>query len=248
MVQSEHFRRDNGSGFEPLMKSSYAPAAGSPRWAAHQQPLSKETEELLVDRILRGRIDAFGDLVQPHLTFLSRFAQQRLRSESEAEDVVQQSIFLAFRHLRQFRGEASFKTWLRAIALNEVLRLLNRRTVAPLPLHESFAAGLPDPASSPHIQCEQRERAEQLHKALTRLPEKYRLMIQLRDLRELSIDETARSLSLTSSAVRTRHHRARKLLVRSLAALHRKDLTRTVSAASARTRLKCLQTVNADNP
>jgi hypothetical protein len=74
------------------------------------------------------------------------------------------------------------------------------------------------------------------------------LMIQLRDLRELSIDETARSLSLTSSAVRTRHHRARKLLVRSLAALRRKDLRRTVSAPSARTRSKCLQTVSADNP
>ena len=230
------------------MKSSYAPAAVSPRWAAHTQSLSKETEELLVDRILRGRTDAFGDLVKPHLTFLNRFAQQRLRSESEAEDVVQQSIFLAFRHLRQFRREASFKTWLRAIAMNEVLRLLDRRTVAHMPLHEAFAAGLPDPANSPHIQCEQRERAEKLHKALTRLPEKYRLMIQLRDLRELSIDETARSLSLTSSAVRTRHHRARKLLQRSLAALRRKDLTERVSASSARTRSKCLQTVNADNP
>jgi RNA polymerase sigma-70 factor (ECF subfamily) len=171
-----------------------------------------------------------------------------LQSESEAEDVVQQSIFLAFRHLRQFRREASFKTWLRAIAINEVLRLLQSRTVAHLPLHESFAAGLADPASSPHIQCEQRERAEQLHEALTRLPEKYRLMIQMRDLRELSIDETARSLSLTSSAVRTRHHRARKLLIRSLAVLRRKDLTETVSASAARTRSQCLAAVNADNP
>jgi RNA polymerase sigma-70 factor (ECF subfamily) len=162
---------------------------------------------------------------------LNRFAQQRLQSESEAEDVVQQSILLAFSHLREFRRDASFKTWLRAIALNEVLRLLQKRTVAHLPLRESLAAGLADTASSPHLQCEQRERAERLHKALTRLPEKYRLMIQLRDLRELSIDETARSLSLTSSAVRTRHHRARKLLVRSLAVLRRQDLTEPVSAS-----------------
>jgi RNA polymerase sigma-70 factor (ECF subfamily) len=94
------------------MKSSYAPAGPSLRWAARKQSLSKETEELLVDRILRGRMDAFGDIVQPHLTSLNRFAQRRLQSESEEEDVVQQSIFLAFRHLRQFRREASFKTWL----------------------------------------------------------------------------------------------------------------------------------------
>ena len=226
------------------MKSSYAPGAPSPRWAAYEPSLSKEAEELLVDRILRGGSDAFGELVQPHMTFLNRFAQRRLQSDSEAEDVVQQSIFLAFRHLRQFRREASFKTWLRAIALNEVIRLSQRRAVAHLPLRESVAASLADPASSPHIQCEQRERAEQLHRALTRLPEKYRLMIQLRDLRELSIDETARSLSLTNSAVRTRHHRARKLLIR---ALRRKDLTKTVPVSPGRLRSKCLQTVNADN-
>jgi RNA polymerase sigma-70 factor (ECF subfamily) len=204
------------------MKSSYASTVRSPRWI-HRPLLSKETEELLIDRILRGRIDAFADLVRPHLTFLNRFAQRRLQSESEAEDVVQQAILLAFSHLRQFRREASFKTWLRAIVLNEVLRLLQKRTVAHVPMCESLAAGLADPASSPHIQCEQRERAERLHKALIRLPVKYRLMIQLRDLHELSIDETARWLSLTSSAVRTRHHRARKLLVRSLSTLRRED-------------------------
>jgi RNA polymerase sigma-70 factor, ECF subfamily len=204
------------------MRSSYASAAPSPRWAAHRQSRSEETEELLIDRILRGRIDAFADLVQPHLPSLNRFAQKKLRSETEAEDVVQQSILLAFSHLSQFRREAGFNTWLRAIALNEVLRLLQRRTVAHIPLRDSLAENLADPSSSPHIQCEQSERAERLHKALTRLPEKYRMLIQLRDLRELSIDETARSLSLTSSAVRTGHHRARKLLVRSLAALRRK--------------------------
>ena len=202
------------------MKSSYESSPVSPpQWAAQRQSLPRETEQLLIDRILRGRIEAFADLVQPHLMSLNRFAQQRLQSESEAEDVVQQSILLAFSHLGQFRREASFKTWLRAIAINEVLRLLQKRAVAHVPLPESLAADLADPASSPHIQWEQRERAERLHRALTMLPEKYRLMIQLRDLRELSIDETARSLSLTSSAVRTRHHRARKLLVRSLAAL-----------------------------
>jgi RNA polymerase sigma-70 factor, ECF subfamily len=209
------------------MKSRYTFVAPSPRWAAHRESRSEETEALLIDRILRGRIDAFADLVQPHLTSLNRFAQQKLRSESEAEDVVQQSVLLAFSRLRQFRREARFNTWFRAIALNEVLRLLQRRTAAHIPLRESLAQNLADPASAPDIQCEQSERAERLHEALTRLPEKYRLMIQLRDLCELSIDETARSLSLTSSAVRTRHHRARKLLVRSLAGLRREGRSQT---------------------
>jgi RNA polymerase sigma-70 factor (ECF subfamily) len=66
------------------------------------------------------------------------------------------------------------------------------------------------------MQCERRENAERLHRALVRLPEKYRLIIELRDLRELSVAETARSLSVSLSVVKTRHHRARKLLIRSL--------------------------------
>jgi RNA polymerase sigma-70 factor (ECF subfamily) len=174
------------------MKSRYTFVASSPRWAAHRKSRSEETEALLIDRILRGRIDAFADLVQSHLTSLNRFAHQKLRTQSEAEDVVQQSVLLAFSRLRQFRREAHFNTWLRAIALNEVLRLLQRRTVAHVPLLESLSGRLADPASSPHVQCEQSERAERLDKEITRLPEKYRLIIQLRDLRELSIDETAR--------------------------------------------------------
>lgn len=176
-----------------------------------------ESEKLLISRALQGWNDAFADLLQPCLKPLNQFARMRLQSESEAEDVVQQSVLRALSHLRQFRGEASFKTWLGAIALNEVLRCLKgRAATCPQPLDKSPAACLADPTSSPHVQCEQKEKAARLHQALTRLPEKYRQIIQLRDLGELSVAETARSLSLTSSAVRIRHHRARKLLTRSL--------------------------------
>jgi RNA polymerase sigma-70 factor, ECF subfamily len=191
-----------------------------PHWTPPPGTPSGESEKVLVSRALQGWNDAFADLLQPCLKPLNRFARTRLHSESEAEDVVQQSVLRALSHLGQFRGEASFKTWLGAIALNEVLRCLKGRTFTCLqPLHKSPAACLADPTSSPHAQCEQREEVRRLHKALTRLPEKYRLIIQLRDLGELSIAETARSLSLSSSVVRTRHHRARKLLIRSLSTL-----------------------------
>lgn len=198
------------------MKSNSAFAPTLPHCVAQRAPLSKEMEAVLIDRILAGRMDAFADLVQPYLTSLNRFAQHRLQHQTEAEDVVQQSILLALSHLGQFRREASFSTWLRAIAINEVCRLRQKQAASHVPLREPVAVEAADPAHSPYTQYEQRERAERLHKALTKLPEKYRLMIQLRDLRELSIDETAQSLSMSNSAVRTRHHRARRLLVRSL--------------------------------
>jgi RNA polymerase sigma-70 factor, ECF subfamily len=184
----------------------------------HPDLRSREAEGFLIDSALKGRHDAFGDLVQPHLTSLIRFARARLRSDSEAEDVVQQTVLRAFSHLRQFRREASFRTWLSAIASNEVIQWRRGRAVARIrPLNDMQAANLVDPSTSPHAQYQRGQEAARLRRAMTRLPEKYRQMIQLRDLRELSVEETARSLSLTTAVVKTRHHRARKLLVRAMA-------------------------------
>jgi RNA polymerase sigma factor (sigma-70 family) len=187
-----------------------------PQWRGCREAPSREMEDTLIDSALQGRDEAFGDLIQPYLASLTRFARMRLRSDPEAEDIVQQAILSALSHLRQFRGEASFKTWLTTIASNEVSQWRRGRAVAPIrPLEEGRAANLRDPMDAPDMQFQRRQEMERLYKALTRLPEKYRRMIQLRDLNELSIAETARSLSLTTAAVKTRHHRARKLLLRS---------------------------------
>lgn len=204
-----------------MMNSICGSLCGPKRWGSglkHEDLPSSTTEDFLIDSTLRGRHNAFGDLVQPYLTFLTRFAHSRVGSRAEAEDLVQQSVLQALRNLRQFRREASFKTWLSAIASNEVSHWRRGRAVIPIrPLSESHVANLADPGSSPHAQVQQQEEAERLRAAILCLPEKYRQMIQLRDLRELSVAETARSLSLSAAAVKTRHHRARKLLERRLA-------------------------------
>src|SRR5580692_10217893 len=140
-------------------------------WGAHPQPTSREAEETLIASALQGRHDAFGDLVQPYLTSLNRFARTRLRSDSEAEDVVQQTILRAFSHLGQFRREASFKTWLCAIALNEVIHWYRGKAVAPIrPLDEKRAERLVDPSHSPHMQCQRLQEAQRLRDAMARLP------------------------------------------------------------------------------
>lgn len=177
----------------------------------------RDRDESLIEAVLQGRTDAFADLVTPHLGSLTRFARMRLRNDSEAEDVVQQAVLRAFRGLGQFRREASFKTWLSTITFNEVTHLRRDKGIAPVSsLNMAPADGLADPSSLPDIQIQRQEERERLYRALTRLPEKYRAVIQLRDLNELSVAATARSLSLTVSAVKTRHHRARKLLLRYL--------------------------------
>jgi RNA polymerase sigma-70 factor, ECF subfamily len=190
--------------------------AYSPEWTNSHQP-SRANDKWLIDSALQGRTDAFGQLVQPLLASLRRFVRMRLGDNTEAEDVVQQAVLQAFDNLAQFRHEASFKTWLSRITSNEVIHVRRGRAIASVgPLHEALASRLADPSTLPDVQIQRRQERERLHRALTRLPEKYRMVIQLRDLHELSVAATARSLSLTVAAVKTRHHRARKLLLRSL--------------------------------
>ena len=186
-------------------------------WNGGPQPPSGDLDAWLIDSVLEGRTDAFGELVAPHLLSLTRFARMRLRNDVEAEDAVQQAVLQAFHNLGQFRRQASFKTWISKITSNEILHVRRDKAVASVtPLHQSSVDRLADPRSLPDMQLQKRQEAASLHRALRRLPEKYRLIIELRDLRELSIAATARSLSLTASAVKTRHHRARKLLLRAL--------------------------------
>ena len=192
------------------------PLRGGSVWARRQSVPAEGADERLIDLVLQGRTDAFVDLVQPHLGSLTRFARMRLRDDSEAEDVVQQAVLQAFHCLGQFRREASFKTWLSRITSNEVLHLRRGKAIAPVKsLQGDVADRLADPSAPADMQLQRRQEAARLRRALTRLPEKYRLIIEMRDLRELSVAATAQSLSLTVANVKTRHHRARKLLLRS---------------------------------
>jgi RNA polymerase sigma-70 factor, ECF subfamily len=185
-------------------------------WSGRQPVPAKDADEWLIDSALQGRTDAFADLVKPHLGSLTRFARMRLRNDWEAEDVVQQAVLQAFHNLGQFRREASFKTWLSRITSNEVIHLRRGKAIAPVkPLPGDVADRLADPSAPVDMQMQRRQETARLRRALTRLPEKYRLIIELRDLRELSVAATAQSLSLTVANVKTRHHRARKLLLRS---------------------------------
>lgn len=181
------------------------------------EPPSSDVDAWLIESVLQGRTDAFGELVGPHLLSLTRFARMRLRNDVEAEDAVQQAVLQALHNLGQFRRQASFKTWISKITFNEILHLRRGKAIASVtPLHQTGVDKLADPHSLPDMQLQKRQEAASLRRALARLPEKYRLIIELRDLHELSIAATARSLSLTVSAVKTRHHRARKLLLRAL--------------------------------
>ena len=182
--------------------------------------ITRIEEARMIRRIVSGQRDLFGELIAPHLRPLSCIVQASIGAHPDAEDIVQQATLKAFTHLAQFRFEASFKTWLIGIGLNEV-RQWRRKHSSSRP--RSFALAdlrnlhLVDPSHSPLIECQNNEAAGQLRAAVARLPEKYRLVILLRDLEDLSVTEVAGRLGLTIPAVKTRHLRARQKVARFLA-------------------------------
>lgn len=165
----------------------------------------------LIRQILCGRRDLFGDLIEPHLKPLSRVIQSAMGPHPDVEDIVQQVSLKAFVCLGQFRGEASFKTWLVRIGLNEVRQWRRRsRNTRLVPLDVAPARfAMADHRCSPSEECQRNQLAEKLHWAAERLPVKYRAIFQL-DLQEVSAGETARRLGMNVATVKTRRLRARR--------------------------------------
>jgi len=172
------------------------------------------TEEVaLIRQILAGRRDLFANLITPHLKPLLRIVQATLGGHPDVEDIVQQTALKALTHLEQFRCEASFRTWLIRIGLNEARQW--RRGCASskfVALDPATLTQLPvaDESQSPLVECQRSEAFVRLRAALAWLPEKYRLVVLLRDFEDLSLAEAARRLGLTIPAVKSRHLRARQ--------------------------------------
>jgi RNA polymerase sigma-70 factor (ECF subfamily) len=139
----------------------------------------------------------------------------RVRNSHDADDVVQETLLLAFRHFEQFRFEASFCTWLYRIAINVIRGRLRRpetwRSVVN-DLRTPECIDLPDPGQSALAALERTEAHSQLYAAVARLPALYQEVVELRDFKDQSLKEAAAILHLSVPAIKSRHHRARSLL------------------------------------
>jgi RNA polymerase sigma factor (sigma-70 family) len=180
-------------------------------------PTMAGEEGELICKILGGRQDLFGDLIAPHLKPLLRILRATIGNHPDVEDIVQQTALKAFAHLGQFRSEASFRTWLIRIGLNEA-RGWRRKCASSrfLALDPSALTQLPvaDESLSPWVAYQRAESIVRLRAALALLPEKYRIVILLHDLQGFSLSEVARRLGLTIPAVKTRHMRARQKMTK----------------------------------
>jgi RNA polymerase sigma-70 factor (ECF subfamily) len=188
--------------------------------------LDRLDDRTLVERARNQDGAAVRLLMQRHNRRLYRVARSVLNDEAEAEDVVQETYVRAFTHLDGFRGEAQLSTWLTRIALNEALGRLRRRRImvglkdidAINDQGEARVIYLPSARqdSDPEAAAARAEVRRLLERAVDQLPDPFRMVFVLRDIEEMSTEETATHLGLRSETVKTRLHRARRLLRQSL--------------------------------
>lgn len=182
-------------------------------------------EMQMIASILAGNTSEFHELIRPYERTVYVMALTLLKNEADAEDVTQEAFLKAFRNLAGFRSEAKFSTWLISITLNEARTRLRRKNAVKMESLDEPAedqghispALLRDWREIPSESVERQQVREMLQRAVTALPLIYREAFILRDVEELSVNETAETLKISIASVKVRLHRARIMLQKQLA-------------------------------
>jgi RNA polymerase sigma-70 factor (ECF subfamily) len=177
-------------------------------------------DEFLVSAAQSGDSHAFVELSKRHTRRLMLKIYRITNNWQDAEDVVQESLMRAFMHIGTFESRASFSTWLTSIAINSALMLLRKRrsslrfSVDSSIFDECVAESIEprDHRDNPEQSYSRRQTADRLRKAIQRMSPKYREVVELHQISDLSLNEIARSLSISVPAVKSRLCRARRQL------------------------------------
>jgi RNA polymerase sigma-70 factor, ECF subfamily len=171
----------------------------------------------LVERAKAGDTAAFEQLVRQYDRQIYRTALHITQNREDAEDITQDVFFKAFQKLDQFQGNSKFSTWLVRIAVNEsLMRLRKRKTSRTVSMDQDEWRPNPEQIYS------QGELGDILRKTIAGLPPGFRTVFTLRDIENLSTEETAEALGLSVPAVKSRLLRARLQLRERLSRYFRK--------------------------
>ena len=174
-------------------------------------------ETALVTRARTGDAKAFSDLVDKYERKIFRLAQHITQNREDAEDVLQETFLKAYEHLDQFQGNSKFYTWIVRIAVNQALmKLRKRKADRTVSMDEGIDTGedivvreIAAWDEDPEQRYSRDEINDILSQAVDSLAPPYRTVFVLRDVEELSTEETAEALDLSVPAVKSRLLRAR---------------------------------------
>lgn len=177
-------------------------------------------ESALVPRAKAGDQQAFTELVNQYERKIYRLAKHITQSDEDAEDVLQETFLKAYEHLDTFQGNSKFYTWIVRIAVNEsLMKLRKRKGDRTVPLDQPVDTGEEMVAreiavweDNPEQRYSREEMQQILDEAVQNLKPDFRTVFILRDIEELSTEETAETLGISIPAVKSRLLRARLAL------------------------------------
>ena len=198
-------------------------------YAGHSGELPESNETRLVDAAKNGQKSAFGELCERHTAKVFRVVHRITRNREDAEDAVQDCFLSAFVHLKDFDGRSQFVTWLTRIAINAALaKLRKKRGIREIPMEEPGPTAdfephyeVVDAAPNPEETYGEQERNQMLNNAIGGLRPRARRVVEVHQLQEYSIRETAQILGISTAAAKARMFHAR-------IALRRMPMLRTV--------------------
>jgi RNA polymerase sigma-70 factor (ECF subfamily) len=183
----------------------------------HARPRCEVTDAELVRRCLRGESGCYDDLVRKYQRQVYSLLYRMVGNADDADDLVQETFVRAYNALDTFRQDASFLTWLYKIASNRSIDLIRaRQSKGAASLDEEMDSGrepaAPERESSPEAAAVRGSVSEVVHHQIINLPERYRRVVLMRHVADMSIEEIATELQMPTGTVKTHLFRAREML------------------------------------
>jgi RNA polymerase sigma factor (sigma-70 family) len=180
------------------------------------QQLQQYTDTEILQRILSGEMPLYEILIRRYNASLYKIGRAYGYNHQDTEDLLQETYISAWHHLASFENRAAFKTWLTRIMLNHCYRKKQKHSTLKEKPTDPLSTEKDKPmfhtAADTEKMLANKEMAHVVEKALTLLPEEYRMVFTLRELNGLSVSETAETLNISEGNVKVRMTRARNML------------------------------------
>jgi RNA polymerase sigma-70 factor (ECF subfamily) len=170
-------------------------------------------EKELVQRVLKGDLDAYGELIHDYQVSVFNVCYRILGNRQEAEDLTQEAFLRAYRQLKLYDQDRPFGPWMRTLAANLCYNHLRKRRLERVPLEDEKDLGKEGQTQSPEMLVELSQENQKLYQALWKLPDNQRLALELRHFQGLSYQEMADQLKMPLNTVRSHLYRGRQKLV-----------------------------------
>jgi len=185
-----------------------------------ERVVAEITDEELVERLRKGDVAAYDQIVKRHMRSAFSIAYRLLGQREDAEDLVQDAFMVALEKIDSFRDGNRFAPWFFRILVN---RGLNARKARALRQTDALPTEISTREPTPHVEAERSQLRERLEAAVAVLPERQRAIVKLFELEGFSSPEIAEMLELSDGTVRWHLHQARQTLRQALAPFARRN-------------------------